>query len=63
MLVDAVVALAPPRALVSIFLLLGTLVLSLNTQRMKPFGVRCSFVLSGLGAVLLLLFTPGHAAG
>jgi hypothetical protein len=59
MLVDALCVLLPPLALAPTFLLLGTLVLSLNTQRMKPFGVRCSFVLSGLGAVLIF-FGPGH---
>jgi hypothetical protein len=59
MLIDALCVLLPPRTLAPTFLLLGTLVLSLNTQRMKAFGVRCSFVLSGLGAVLIL-FTPAH---
>jgi hypothetical protein len=59
MLIDALCVLLPPRSLAPTFLLLGTLVLSLNTQRMKPFGVRCSFVLSGLGAVLIF-FTPFH---
>ena len=54
MLIDALCVLLPPRALAPTFILLGTLVLSLNTQRMKPFGVRCAFVLSGLGAVLVL---------
>jgi Predicted membrane protein (DUF2339) len=60
MLVDALVVLVPPRSLAPLFLLLGTLVLSINTQRLKSFGVRCSFVLSGLGAVLIL-FAPVHA--
>ncbi len=59
MLIDALCLLLPPRSLAATFLLLGTLVLSLNTQRLKPFGVRCSFVLSGLGAVLIF-FTPVH---
>jgi hypothetical protein len=59
MLVDALVVLVPPHALAAMFLLLGTLVLSINVQRLKPFGVRCAFVLSGLGAVLIL-FAPGH---
>jgi hypothetical protein len=60
MLIDALCVLLPPHALAPVFLLLGTLVMSLNTQRMKPFGVRCSFVLSGLGAVLIF-FAPVHA--
>jgi hypothetical protein len=59
MLIDALCVLLPPRALAPTFLLLGTLVMSLNTQRMKPFGVRCSFVLSGLGAILIF-FAPVH---
>jgi hypothetical protein len=37
---------------VAAFLFLGTLVLSTNIRRASTFGVRCSFVLSALGAVL-----------
>jgi hypothetical protein len=59
MLVDALTVLEPAPVLASLFLLIGTPVLSINTQRLKPFGVRCSFVLSGLGAVVIL-FAPVH---
>jgi len=59
MLVDELDAVLPTRTLAPTFLLLGTLVLWLNAHRMKSFGVRCSFVFSGLGAVLIL-FAPGH---
>jgi hypothetical protein len=59
MLVDAIVVLVSPARQPATFLLLGTLVLALNARRSRAFGVRCSFVLSGLGA-LLIFFTPGH---
>ena len=61
MLVDALVAVVPVADLAATFLLLGTLVLGLNARRSRAFGVRCSLVLSGLGA-LLILFAPGHPA-
>jgi hypothetical protein len=59
MLIDAICVLVPARALASTFILLGTLVLTLNALRSRAFGVRCSFVLSGLGATVIF-FTPGH---
>jgi hypothetical protein len=60
MLVDALCVLVPAYHLASTFLLLGTLILFLNARRSRAFGVRCGFVLSGLGA-LVMAFTPGHA--
>jgi hypothetical protein len=59
MLVDALVLLVPPPHLAPTFLLLGTLILALNARRSRAFGVRCGFVLSGLGA-LLIFFAPVH---
>jgi hypothetical protein len=61
MLVDALVALLPQPDLAPTFLLLGTLVLMLNARKSRAFGMRCSFVLSGLGA-LIILFAPGLSA-
>jgi uncharacterized membrane protein len=59
MLIDAISVLIPARSLASMYILSGTLVLTVNTLRSKWFGVRCSFVLSGLGAIVIF-FTPGH---
>ena len=61
MLIDAISVLIPAQSLASMYLLLGALVLTLNALRSKPFGVRCSFVLSGLGAIIIF-FSPGHPA-
>jgi hypothetical protein len=52
MLVWCVVGLVPPPAQMATFLLLGTVTLTLNVRRSRVFGVRCSYVLSGLGALL-----------
>jgi hypothetical protein len=59
MLIDAISVLIPARSLASMYLLAGTVMLTINALRAKPFGVRCSFVLSGLGAIVIF-FTPGH---
>ena len=61
MLIDAISVLIPAPSLASMYILLGTLVLTLNALRSRPFGVRCSFVLSGLGAIIIF-FSPGHPA-
>jgi hypothetical protein len=52
MLVRCIVGLVPPAIQLPIFVLLGTVILTLNVRRSRAFGVRCSFVLSGLGALL-----------
>jgi hypothetical protein len=59
MLIDLIVKNVPAETQAPLFLLLGSLVLAINTTRLKPFGVRCSFVLSGLGA-LLIVAAPWH---
>lgn len=59
MLVDALKLQVAPPHLAPVFLFLGTLVLFLNARRSRAFGVRCGFVLSGLGA-LIILFVPGQ---
>jgi hypothetical protein len=52
MLVWCVVGLVRPAAQMATFLLLGTLTLALNVRQLRTFGVRCSYVLSGIGALL-----------
>jgi hypothetical protein len=52
MLVRGIVGLVSPLLEMPVFVLLGTLILTLNARRSRAFGVRCSFVLSGLGGLL-----------
>jgi hypothetical protein len=52
MLVRAAVGLVPATIQMPVFVLLGTITLTLNIRRARTFGVRCSFVLSGIGALL-----------
>jgi len=54
-----ITALVPPPDQISVFLLLGTLLLAWNVHRECAFGIRCSFILSLLGMTLYLQhFTP-----
>jgi hypothetical protein len=49
-----ILAIVPDQEQIATFLLSGTLLLAWNARRGNPFGVRCSFVLSALGVVLVL---------
>jgi hypothetical protein len=60
MLIRWVFAVVPPSDQIACFLFLGTLVLSLNVRMPSLFGVRCSYVLSGIGAWLFLSNFQSH---
>lgn len=49
-----ITALVPEPDQISTFLVLGTLLLAWNVRRECAFGIRCSFVLSGLGMLIYL---------
>lgn len=54
MVVRLVFAQVPALDQISMFLFLGTLMLSWNVRHPSAFGVRCSFVLSAIGMILYL---------
>ena len=52
MLVRAIIGLAPAASQPAAFILLGTIILTRNVRHLRIFGVRCSYALSLLGAIL-----------
>ena len=61
MVIRWVLALVAPLNQIAAFLFLGTLVLSWNVRREFPFGIRCSYVLTALGAYFYLGNYGSHA--
>jgi len=60
MVVRWVMAFVPEPVQISTFLFLGTAMLIWNASRENRFGIRCSFVLSGLGLVIYLQHFNAH---
>ena len=57
-----IIGVIPAHGQIGAFLVLGTFILVWNTARARPFGIRCSFVLSlfGLGLLVLQLDKDPH---
>jgi hypothetical protein len=60
-LVHWILGVVAPLSQIALFLFLGTIVLAANIIPQSSFGIRCSFLLSGLGVVLYLQNLPEHA--